>query len=1570
VVGAQLFMKSIGINPLAEFVRFVVAAPGEMCVSLVSVIAPTSLLAAALAVFIFNVVVEREPKLRPAVRIMGVLDGASSWHRPPSHAMSPARYTATALLLLACASSAAGQSPTPFLLTLSSASTGTSPAVQGVNIGHHHPSDSSWLAMLQFLGANSVRSFGLGGLGVTGSYLGTLHETSMSGISPGTGAAAHLAYSSETSSSSSTSSDAGLTINQAFAWGNGLTNNTIDSLATWQAAVTLLRTPAGRDPSNPSNFFYPAAWNTVEQNMATTDTSKVSYELSGNPNNTAASLNALNISMLAVYGLTCSNFAFDATAPGQSVQFGYPFPPANVPYRWVPNYYFAERWELYKHQYVVAGWSWKRGIQRSEYWNEPDLGGASCINGTTWLEHVTLRSQAIQDAYSDFNADVAAGRIPCPAPWVARGFSCPIMPIVTASAFASGAFTYVGPAASIPYAGPFAYQTFQNQNLRFPPYANVVDSSWSNAQAFSWHSYGKTGKQLQVAALGAQTMLTGLGLGTIPVFATEHQAATNANWNTFTANVESPYMASRLAQQLLWLAGSGINSYVFKMTAAPSAQGGITKSGIVWADSTAVPYPVGDASLSAVAMSIITPYVINSRPLLTCSYSSGYSGFMYCILVRDGNKMHVFLSNDYNGVGTAGTGTTSDPTAAPYPVGQAFNVSVDFGTASGLGISSSSYAIINEASAPRYFGEVSGLIAFAPGAQLIARVVPPFGTIRITVPINAQTVTALSAVDSVVLAAGVNVGRALGNSILTVGTSNTALHDGTFVSMVLFDLTGNTAKAANANSVLLELTVLASTAPSMILNVIGLNPCVGTQWSSSNLTWAAANWAVSQPSGAITQILQNFVKLGPDATVSGPGNQFVGHITVIAGDMGTTNALKRVDVTRHVNAMATAGATRVAFLIARRFRTNGICVGSACPNFSLKSGYVATSTSGTGNAKGPMPADDLSGGLSASFYSSSSSFSSNVPKLRIIADTTTVEPQPSPSKTLCPALAAPSPPVVLAPPSPPPSPSPPPPSPKPPPPPSPKPPPPPSPSPPPSPPPPLPPPPPSPKPPPPPSPPQPPLPPAPPEGYSPPPPPSPQPPSPPPSPLPPLPPPPSPPPSPAPPMPPSPPPPPPPPSPSPPMPPPSPPPSPPVTRRPRMPPPPFPPAPPAPPAPPMPPAPPGGYPPPSPPFPPPSPPTPPFPPSPPPSPSPPGGTPTYVNAALLLSGYTVSSFTPSAQAAFITGTANSINVAASAVKITNISSASTGRRHLSVAAAPAAAPSAHLTVSLSIVSTYSAASNCSAALSAAVFSNALSSSLQSAGLTGIAGPLTLMAATSTSYSAPAAIFALVPPPSPPPSSLPPSPVPPPPPLSPQSLAPSPPSAKPLVSLNVSLVGYSSADFASHPLVASSFKSAVAALLECLPGDVAIVSVTDVSTSRHLLTLSCVVAFTATTNVSSPSTALASPAFTTNLAYYFRANGLPAPTLSASPATVTPPSSSKKDEDKKTDLGLGIGLGLGFALVFLVLGLCYRCFVTGQRRKSETQQAQAGMAPAAPTRDVEKQHQRRKEAISQIPQFRN
>jgi hypothetical protein len=53
-----------------------------------------------------------------------------------------------------------------------------------------------------------------------------------------------------------------------------------------------------------------------------------------------------------------------------------------------------------------------------------------------WIEQYTLRSQAIQNAYVDFNTDCTAGRI-TPSP---LGMGCALTPIVSLSAYASRTF--------------------------------------------------------------------------------------------------------------------------------------------------------------------------------------------------------------------------------------------------------------------------------------------------------------------------------------------------------------------------------------------------------------------------------------------------------------------------------------------------------------------------------------------------------------------------------------------------------------------------------------------------------------------------------------------------------------------------------------------------------------------------------------------------------------------------------------------------------------------------------------------------------------------------------------------------------------------------------------------------------------------------------------------------------------------------------------------------------------------------------------------------------------------------
>ncbi len=121
----------------------------------------------------------------------------------------------------------------------------------------------------------------MGGLGVTGSGLSTLMQTAAS-VSPGGRTATNW-------------------------WGYDVLGTTyVGSQAAFNAAVALLRTPDGRamgletSYTPPANWKYPPAWNTIANNLATTDTSVNSAEMTGNSANTIDTLANLHVSLLAV----------------------------------------------------------------------------------------------------------------------------------------------------------------------------------------------------------------------------------------------------------------------------------------------------------------------------------------------------------------------------------------------------------------------------------------------------------------------------------------------------------------------------------------------------------------------------------------------------------------------------------------------------------------------------------------------------------------------------------------------------------------------------------------------------------------------------------------------------------------------------------------------------------------------------------------------------------------------------------------------------------------------------------------------------------------------------------------------------------------------------------------------------------------------------------------------------------------------------------------------------------------------------------------------------------------------
>ena len=132
----------------------------------------------------------------------------------------------------------------------------------------------------------------------------------------------------------------------AGTWGADLTGAAVTNLATWQAAVTLLRTPAAHNPANPSSYPNPPRWAAFDRMQNTTSVAADGLSMQG----IVQGLQSINVEPLLMFWMGCGVFSFSTMNPAQ---------PA----------YWAERWELYKHQYMGAPWAYIRGVRRLEFWH-------------------------------------------------------------------------------------------------------------------------------------------------------------------------------------------------------------------------------------------------------------------------------------------------------------------------------------------------------------------------------------------------------------------------------------------------------------------------------------------------------------------------------------------------------------------------------------------------------------------------------------------------------------------------------------------------------------------------------------------------------------------------------------------------------------------------------------------------------------------------------------------------------------------------------------------------------------------------------------------------------------------------------------------------------------------------------------------------------------------------------------------------------------------------------------------------------------------------------------------------
>ena len=372
-------------------------------------------------------------------------------------------------------------------------------------------------------------------------------------------------------------------------------------------------------------------------------------------------------------------------------------------------------------------YAWNLGVRKFEFWNEPDLS-SSCVTQASWLEYYTLQSGAIQNVFADGAADVAAGRILCPA----RNCSA-FKPIIYASAFAQATFAGKDAAAVTtpsPYVATypadyysyFPQETVQYEHAAFPVSSarGVAAPSFSaarqNMNALSVHSYGKTGLELLTLGLGFVPLIAGNRSrlagdpDVLPYSITEHAAHTTASWNSVPTTGDVFFEASRLGSQLLLNAAAGFETYIFKFSAAEQSAGitpgcvvataaaytpasacGVQKVGLHWGENSVAPFPVGDSTLSAEAARLVVSAMAGGYSLENVSapaYTAAGSIHPWVFIeaspnknipalvapavavVNDGRRRTLLVSND-------GGNPTDSANTAPYvsfPMVATFNI--------------------------------------------------------------------------------------------------------------------------------------------------------------------------------------------------------------------------------------------------------------------------------------------------------------------------------------------------------------------------------------------------------------------------------------------------------------------------------------------------------------------------------------------------------------------------------------------------------------------------------------------------------------------------------------------------------------------------------------------------------------------------------------------------------------------------------------------------------------------------------------------------------------------------------
>ena len=387
---------------------------------------------------------------------------------------------------------------------------------------------------------------------------------------------------------------------------------------------------------------------------------------------------------------------------------------------------------------------------------------------------------------------------------------------------------------------------------------------------------GKTGQQFAATLSGLATSVAATHTDTsagrlypaLPVVVTEHAAHTSGDWgSTIPSTTDAPFEASRLASQMARGMVAGVESYIFKFSTTPSANGGVAKTGLHWADVTTYPYAMGDNTRSAAAARLVLKAMLPQpglpRQVDTVTVTSAAQPatltpkfFQYAASIKGPNKRYFLFVNDC----AATTGLAADCNPGPSGSVNAMDIQLTLSLASWGLIPGTQLTVLLLSGAS--FGEVSQIVTLSPTSSVsvfspansVLLVVGPVGGVQTVAYLNASAGTTLC--PTLTAPEGAAPTR-------SVGTSATADHSTTRVYVVQYAVPA-AATRVQLSSAVMTLTLASSPTANLLINVFG-HGCDAPTLDAATAVWGNSGWFVGPaPTAAITTIAQNFINITKD----------------------------------------------------------------------------------------------------------------------------------------------------------------------------------------------------------------------------------------------------------------------------------------------------------------------------------------------------------------------------------------------------------------------------------------------------------------------------------------------------------------------------------------------------------------------------------------------------------------------------------------------------------------------------------------------------------------------------------